>query len=139
MKLGQRLCGTHWKVWFIRASDSGHFFCLQLLLGPRVQDEGSVLLIAETVSITFNADLAVGPFEGTLDVCKVSGLMSQWWGVKLCHELRFFVSCMSCTLSIFQEPQPSLQTINLLFLAWRMLTQGKFRSPEISALLLRGS
>jgi hypothetical protein len=69
---------------------------------------------------------------------------SQWidesmGGVKLCHELRFFASCMSCTLSIFQEPQPSLQTINLLCLGRRMLIQGEFRSSEISALLLRGS
>jgi hypothetical protein len=46
---------------------------VELFLGPGVQDESSVLFIAETFSITLDADLAVRPFESTLRIGKVIG------------------------------------------------------------------
>jgi hypothetical protein len=53
---------------------------VELLLGPRIQNERSILFIPETFSIAFDADLTAGSFECALDESQVSGLRELRWG-----------------------------------------------------------
>lgn len=100
MNFAQSLCRFDGNVWRFRGSDEGRYFRLdleELLLGPGVEDESSILLIAETFPLAFDADLAAGPLECTLNICKISCLREWYAGVQCATNRDLpLLACLAC-------------------------------------------